>query len=87
MIQTITDTGKRIRTASASSVGEVLGNRFASVGSTVAIGGSIAAVITNYWPPPEALHSHVVALVVFGWNTVVFIIAFFWRKYFGDNGE
>lgn len=86
-LQRLSDTSKRIRSANAESAGEVIGNRAVSLGSTAAIGGSIAFIVTYYFKPPEVLHSHVDALVIYGWNTLVFIIGFLWRKHFGDNGE
>ena len=76
MPRTALETGKllrrRITAENAASPIELAGNRLMSGASTIALGGSIAAVVTYYAQPPEALHAHVVAIVIFLWQSLVF---------------
>lgn len=76
----LSDTGKRLRSAHVKSTGEVVGNRLVSGTSTIAVGGSIAAIVTYYLQPPETLHAHIVSLVIFTWQSAVFLVGFFWRR-------
>lgn len=66
-----------------ASYGELGADRMMSFGGTVVVAGSLAKVVTHYWPPPEALHSDVVVLIVWGTQTVGFAIVYLWKKYFG----
>ena len=75
------DTGARIRSHSAGTTAEIAGNRLVSGASTIALGGSIAAIVTYYLQPPEVLHAHIVALVIFFWQSAVFGVG----KYFGNR--
>lgn len=89
-LRALADTGKRLRSAHASSASEIAGNRLITGASTIALGGSIAAVVTYYIQPPEALHAHVVSLVIFTWQSAVFLVGFCWRRRFAsseDNGS
>lgn len=81
----LSDTSKRLRSAHASSPGEVAGNRAVSALSSVGIGGTVALPVTHYWHMPEEFHPHQVAFVIYAWNSLVFFVGFLWRKYSGDN--
>lgn len=45
---------------------------------TVAVGGSIAAVICYFFPPPQEIYAHIVALIIFGWNTLAWFLGKLW---------
>ena len=66
-----------------ASVGELATERAVSFGGTLVIAGSVAKVVTHYWPPPEALHNDVVVLIVWGVQTAGFALAYLWKKRFG----
>lgn len=83
MTEKLRDTAQRLRSDKARDLGEHAGNRFVTGVSTVGIGGSIAAYATYYLQTPEELHAHTVALVVFLWQTAVYVVTFLWRKRFG----
>jgi hypothetical protein len=77
------NTARRLSSANVETKTEVAGNRMASAVNTVALGGTIAAIVTYYYPPPEELHSHVDALLIYGWNSLVFFVGHLWSKYGG----
>lgn len=73
----------RYRSHQAKEPHELVANRAVTLGSTVGIGGSIAYFAGLWLDVPEEAHAHLTALVIFGWNTAVFLVAFFWRRRFG----
>ena len=85
VLKAIEDTAKRLRSAHVESAGDILTNRFVSAASQIGMGGSIAAIATYYMHPPEQLHAHVVALVIFAWNSLVFLVTFAWRRKFKED--
>lgn len=57
---------------------------------TIFVGGSIAAVICYFFPPPKELHEHIVAIIIFGWNTLSWFLGKLWEilaKRWGINGS
>jgi hypothetical protein len=68
----------------SGSLGSVAANRLLSLGSTVGIGGSIAAIVIHYYQVPEEISGHVAALVVFGWHTTMFLVEYAWRRWAGE---
>jgi len=77
------DSTKRYRSEHAKEPHELVANRMVTGASTVGVGASLGAVATHYLGVPEVLHAHAVGLVIFGWNTVVFLVTFLWRRRFG----
>lgn len=66
--------------AKASELGA---GRALSFGGTMLVAGSLAKVITHYWPPPEAVHDDVIVLIVWLTQTLGFVTVYLWKKYFG----
>lgn len=80
------DTMERFRSSNVASASDVVANRAVLGASQVGLGGTLAAIVTYYVNVPEPIHAHAVALIVFLWNTLVFLVSFFWRRKFGRNG-
>ena len=74
MIKTLNDTSARIRAGKARKNDFVV-NRVLSGASTIAIGGSVAAVATFYIEPPEPIHAHITALIIFAVNTAIALMS------------
>jgi hypothetical protein len=68
------DTVRRIRSSSASTAGELAGNRIAAFGGTVGIGGSVAHIVLSVMSVPPDLAPHVSAVVIFLVQTGLFFL-------------
>lgn len=78
----ITDTNT---ISGASATRDVAGSRVTAAAHTVGIGGTIAAVTTYYLQPPPEIYAHVVALIIFTWNTCARVATVFWRRRFNGH--